>query len=50
LSPLAAGLVVAGVWLGERASRDIPGDLFQRIVHVSLVIMGGFLVLRTVAA
>ncbi len=42
--------LVAGAWLGEKVSRDIPGIVFRRIVYVSLVIMGAFLILRAVGA
>jgi uncharacterized membrane protein YfcA len=38
--------LVLGVWLGEKVSRKIPGDLFRRIVYVSLAVMGAFLILR----
>ncbi len=38
--------LVLGVWLGERVSRRIPGELFRRIVYVSLAVMGAYLILR----
>lgn len=41
--------LLAGVWLGEKISRTIPGNLFRRIVYVSLVIMGAFLIFQAVA-
>jgi len=38
--------LLVGVWLGEKVSRGIPGIAFRRVVYVSLVIMGAFLILR----
>ncbi len=41
--------LVAGAWLGEKVSHDIPGSVFRRIVYLSLAVMGAFLIVRAVA-
>jgi uncharacterized membrane protein YfcA len=41
--------LLAGVWLGGKACRNIPGNLFRRLVYVSLVVMGALLILQAAA-
>ena len=36
-----------GVWLGGKVHRRVPEKRYRQVVYASLVIMGGFLVLRT---
>ncbi|MGZ7066262.1 MAG: TSUP family transporter, partial [Candidatus Aminicenantales bacterium] len=42
--------VFLGVWLGGKMNRRVPEKQFRRIVYASLVLMGGFLVLRGIGA
>jgi uncharacterized membrane protein YfcA len=39
-----------GVWLGGKMNRRVPEKQFRMIVYASLVLMGGFLVLRGIGS
>jgi uncharacterized membrane protein YfcA len=42
--------MLLGVWLGGKAVRNIHGDAFRKIVDVSLIVMGLYLIFRAAAA
>lgn len=50
LYALSLPAIVLGVWFGGKVSRDIPGSKFRQIVHISLIIMGGLLLLQAAGA
>lgn len=42
--------MLLGVWLGGRVNRSVPGSIFRQIVYISLIVMGGLLILRAASA
>jgi uncharacterized membrane protein YfcA len=42
--------LVLGVWAGGKVNKTLTHDVFRRAVHVSLVVMGGLLIVRSLTS